>query len=153
MFTKEEAKESRLAFWKGFKRYCGKHRVDRRWVLTGVKIPSTQLKFHAGQEKALVLFQIDHRNPLRRYEVYEVFLAYQNLFAATGGDALKWEEEYDGIGGHRVSAIYFELPAVSIYHPEEWEHIYAFFVEKMPLLEELYFEYREVIHGVLSTRE
>ena len=40
MWSKEEAKELRVKFWSGFKRYCYKHRIDRRWVLTGVKIKS-----------------------------------------------------------------------------------------------------------------
>ncbi len=79
MLSKEEVKELRINFWNGFKRYCAKRRVNRHWVLTGVKIKCTQLKFYADREKALVLFQIDHKNPLRRYEVYECFLSYRKL--------------------------------------------------------------------------
>ena len=80
MYTKEEAKALRIGFWDGFKRYCQRKRAYQRWVLTGVKIRSVQLKFYVDGEKALVLFQIDHRNDLRRYEVYECFLSYQTLF-------------------------------------------------------------------------
>ena len=126
MFTKEEAKEVRLKFWEGFKRYCKRKHVYRKWVLTGVKIRSTQLKFYADREKALVLF-------------------HQTLFREECGDELKWEEEYTGIEGQEVSAIYFELRGVNLYRAEDHERIYAFFVEKMPLLEDLYFEYRDLI--------
>ena len=73
MWSKEEAKELKINFWNGFKRYCSKHKIYRKWVLTGVKIKSTQLKFYADEQKALVLFQIDHKNDLRRYEIYECF--------------------------------------------------------------------------------
>ena len=45
VFTKEEAKEIRVKFWEGFKRYCKRKHIYRKWVLTGVKIRSTQLKF------------------------------------------------------------------------------------------------------------
>lgn len=99
VFTKEEAKEIRVKFWEGFKRYCKRKHIYRKWVLTGVKIRSTQLKFYADREKALVLFQIDHKNELRRFEVYECMLSYQTLFRAECGDELKWEEEYTGIEG------------------------------------------------------
>ena len=58
MWSKEEAKELKINFWNGFKRYCSKHKIYRKWVLTGVKIKSTQLNFYADEQKALVLFQI-----------------------------------------------------------------------------------------------
>ena len=127
MFTKEEAKEIRVKFWEGFKRYCKRKHIYRKWVLTGVKIRSTQLKFYADREKALVLFQIDHKNELRRFEVYECMLSYQTLFRAECGDELKWEEEYTGIEGQEISAIYFELRGVNLYRMEDHERIYDFF--------------------------
>lgn len=150
MFTKEEAKEIRVKFWEGFKRYCKRKHIYRKWVLTGVKIPSVQLKFYVDREKALVLFQIDHRNELRRFEVYECMLSYQTLFRAECGEELKWEEEYTGIEGQEVSAIYFELSGVNLYRTEDHERIYAFFAEKMPLLEDLYYEYRDLINERLK---
>ena len=150
MFTREEIKEARLAFWEGFRQYCRRQRIYRRWVLTGVKIKSVQLKFYADERKALVLFQIDHKHVLRRFEVYECFLSYQNLFRQAAGDDLQWEEEYRGIEGQEVSAIYFELPGVNIYRQADWERIYAFFVDKMPRLEELYFEFRDLINARLK---
>ncbi|MCR9010721.1 DUF4268 domain-containing protein [Gabonibacter chumensis] len=151
MYTKEEAKAIRISFWQGFKSYCRRKRIDRRWVLTGVKIKSVQLKFFADDRKALVMFQIDHKNDLRRFEIYECFLAYRKLFAGICGSELMWEEEYEGVEkDRRVSAIFFELPGVSLYNAGDWEKIYAFFVEKMPLLEELYFEYRDLINARLK---
>lgn len=145
MFNKDEVREIRGIFWKGFKRYCFKNKIDRRWVLTGVKIKSVQLKFFADEQKALVLFQIDHKNDLRRYEVYECFQSYCKLMAESCGDDLKWDEDYVGIENRRISAIYFELPGVNINNQEEWDKIYAFFAEKMVLLEEAYWEYRDVV--------
>lgn len=153
MLTKEEAKALRINFWNGFKRYCFRLKLHRRWVLTGVKIPSVQLKFHADREKALVLFQIDHKNDLRRYEVYECFLPYRKLMEESCGPNLHWEEDYTGIEGCQVSAIYFELPEVNIDRTEDWEKIYAFFAEKMILLEEAYWEYKDLINERLKRKE
>ncbi|MCI5706906.1 MAG: DUF4268 domain-containing protein [Odoribacter sp.] len=151
MWSKEEAKELRLNFWNGFKRYCSRHHICRKWVLTGVKIKSTQLKFFVDNEKALVMFQIDHKNDLRRYEVYECFQAYRKLMAADCGEDLLWEEDYAGLGDRLISAIYFELKGVNMYRKEDWERIYAFFAEKMPLLEEAYWEYRDLISARLKS--
>ena len=151
MWSKEEAKELRVKFWNDFKRYCRKHHIDRRWVLTGVKIKSVQLKFHADDQKALVLFQIDHKNPLARYKIYETFMSYRKLMAESCGPELHWEEDYTGIGDRALSAIYFELIGVSVSNPEDWEKIYAFFAEKMVLLEDAYWEYRDLINERLKT--
>lgn len=150
MLSKEETKQLRLQFWSGFKKYCYKKHIDRRWILTGVKIKSVQLKFFADRAKALVLFQIDHKSELRRYEVYECFYAYRKLMAATCGPDLKWEEDYNGIEERTISAIYFELPQIDILNTADWEKIYAFFVEKMILLEEAYWEYRDLINESLK---
>lgn len=151
MWSKEEAKELRIKFWSGFKHYCYKKHIDRRWVLTGVKIKSVQLKFYADEEKALVMFQIDHKNGLQRYKIYEMFLSYRKLMTASCGTDLQWEEDYMGFGDHPVSAIYFELPGVNMYNPEDQDNIYAFFAEKMVLLEEAYWEYRDLINERLKT--
>ncbi len=150
MWSKEEAKEFRINFWKGFKGYCSKHRIYRKWVLTGVKIKSVQLKFYVDDQKALVLFQIDHKNEFRRYEVFESFQSYRKLMAEDCGEDLKWAEDYTGMGDRPVSAVYFELPGVNLYRKEDWERIYAFFAEKMPLLEEAYWEYRDLINERLK---
>lgn len=153
MLSKEEARELRVNFWKGFKRYCSKKKINRHWVLTGVKIKSVQLKFFADTQKALVLFQIDHKNVLRRYEIYECFLSYRKLMTGDCGVDLKWEEDYDGVEDRVVSAVYFELPGVSINRMEDWEKIYAFFVEKMIVLEEVYWEYRDLINERIKTSQ
>ena len=151
MWSKEEAKELRLNFWNGFKRYCSRQNIYLKWLLTGVKKKSTQLKFFVDNEKALVMFQIDHKNDLRRYEVYECFQAYRKLMAADCGEDLLWEEDYAGLGDRLISAIYFELKGVNMYRKEDWERIYAFFAEKMPLLEEAYWEYRDLISARLKS--
>ena len=145
MWSKDEAKELRMNFWNGFKRYCSRHAVYRKWVLTGVKIKSVQLKFYIDGQKALVLFQIDHKSDLRRYEIYECFQAYRKLMTIDCGEDLKWEEDFDEIGERSISAIYFELRDVNILRQGDWDKIYEFFAVKMPLLEEAYWEYRDAI--------
>jgi len=145
MFTKEEEKNLRILFWSSFKTYCIKNRIYRKWVLTGVKIKSTQLKFYADNNKAIVLFQIDHKNDVRRYEVYETFLPYKKLFTKVCGAGLKWNEDFTEIDNRPISAIYFKLDGVNILRKLDWNKIYAFFVEKMTILEGLYWEYKDVI--------
>lgn len=150
MYTKDEKKEIKLSFWKGFKRYCAKKRINRKWVLTGVRIPNTQLKFHSDEEKAMVLFQIDHKNFIRRYEVYEVFQSYAKLINDETDGELIWDEDYYGIGDRALSVIYFKLDNVNILTENDWGKIYSFFVDKMIKLEDVYWEYKDLIIGMLK---
>lgn len=145
MFTKEEEKNLRILFWSSFKTYCIKNSNYRKWVLTGVKIKSTQLKFYVDNNKAIVLFQIDHKNDVRRYEVYEAFLPYKKLFTKASGSDLKWNEDFTEIDNRPISAIYFKLDGVNVLRKTDWNKIYAFFIEKMTILEGLYWEYKDVI--------
>ena len=61
------------------------------------------------------------------------------------------KNQVGAVGERPVSAIYFELPGVDMYREEDWDKIYAFFAEKMVLLEEAYWEYRDLINERLKT--
>ena len=127
MYSKEEAKELKLKFWSQFRRYCGRNHIYRKWVLTGVKIKGVQLKFHADNQKALVLFQIDHKNDFRRHEVYNAFLAYRKLMADECGEDLMWAQDYTELDERVVSAIYLELPGVHFTRADVWYTVFASF--------------------------
>lgn len=149
MLSKEEAKELKLSFWTGFRRYCGSKHINRRWVLTGVKIRNTQLKFFVDREKAYAMFQIDHKTKEHRYEVFDCFATYRKLLAGMCGEDLLWERDFE-MDERLVSAVYFRLDGVNIYRKEDWEKIYDFFIEKMILLEDAYWELREAIEEQLK---
>ncbi|MCK9164022.1 MAG: DUF4268 domain-containing protein [Bacteroidales bacterium] len=150
MFDKEEKQAINTAFWNGFKTYCHKKKVKRRWLMSKISIKSTQLKFYADHNKALVLFQIDNKSDEKRLEIYSYFYAFRKLWDIEAGEGLIWEENYNGIDNSILSAVYFELRGVSIYKKEDYEKIYSFFATKMIVLEDIYLEYKEVLSNQIS---
>lgn len=150
MFTKEEKKAINKAFWDGFKTYCHKKKIKRKWLLSKISIKHTQLKFYADHKKALVLFQIDNKSEEKRLEVFSYFNAMKKLWDEDAGEGLMWSERFNGIDSNEVSAIYFQLDEVNIYKKEDHEKIYAFFVKKMTILENIYIEYGEVLADQIS---
>lgn len=150
MFSKEEKQAINKDFWEGFKTYCHKHKIKRKWLLTKISIKSTQLKFYADNKKALVLFQIDHKSGEKRQEIYSYFYAFKKLWDKEAGNDLKWCENFDGVEDKIVSAVYFELYGVNILKKEDKEYIYNFFVKKMTILEDIYLEYKEVLSYQIS---
>ncbi|HBN05191.1 MAG TPA: DUF4268 domain-containing protein [Bacteroidales bacterium] len=145
MFTKEEKKAINKAFWDGFKTYCHKKKIKRKWLLSKISIKHTQLKFYADHNKALVLFQIDNKSDEKRLEVFSYFKAMRKLWDEEAGEGLMWSERFNGIDDNEVSAIYFQLDGVNIYNKEDHNKIYDFFVKKMTILEDIYLEYGEVL--------
>lgn len=150
MFTKEEKKAINKEFWDGFKTYCHKKKVKRKWLLSKISIKHTQLKFFADHKKALVLFQIDNKSDEKRLEIYSYFNAMRKLWDEEAREGLIWCERFEGIDNNEVSAIYFELEGVNIYKKEDHEKIYSFFVKKMIILEDIYLEYGEVLADQIS---
>ena len=145
MFNREEKKEINTKFWAGFKTYCYNKRIKRRWLMSRISIKSTQLKFYADHEKALVLFQIDNKSEEKRKEIYSYFYAFRKLWDKEAGEGLVWAENYDEIEQKTLSAIYFELKGVNMYKKEDYEKIYSFFASKMVILEDIYLEYKDVL--------
>ena len=145
MFNREEKKEINTKFWAGYKTYCYNKRIKRRWLMSRISIKSTQLKFYADHEKALVLFQIDNKSEEKRKEIYSYFYAFRKLWDKEAGEGLVWAENYDEIEQKTLSAIYFELKGVNMYKKEDYEKIYSFFASKMIILEDIYLEYKDVL--------
>ena len=150
MFSKEEKQAINTSFWEGFKTYCYKRKIKRKWLLSKISIKSTQLKFYADHKKALVLFQIDNKSEEKRHEIYSYFYAMKKLWDKEAGNDLKWSEEFDEINDIIVSAVYFELTDVNIYNQDDHEKIYDFFIKKMTILEDIYMEYKEVLSHQIS---
>eukprot|EP01029_Cantina_marsupialis_P027860 TRINITY_DN774098_c0_g1_i1.p1 TRINITY_DN774098_c0_g1~~TRINITY_DN774098_c0_g1_i1.p1 ORF type:complete len:152 (-),score=22.70 TRINITY_DN774098_c0_g1_i1:221-676(-) len=148
MYTKEEAREVKVKFWDGFKRYSKtKGRKMTSWVLRGTQIKEVQLKFDLNENGAFVLLQIDSKLDSKRISVYEKFEKYKPVISETCGLELKWERDYLIEGFKEVSMIYFQLPGAIVYKKEEWETYYQFLFEKMSILEEAYLDVKEVIQN------
>lgn len=148
MYTKEEAREVKVKFWDGFKRYSKtKGRKMTSWVLRGTQIKEVQLKFDLNENGAFVLLQIDSKLDSKRISVYEKFEKYKPVISETCGPELKWERDYLIEGFKEVSMIYFQLPGAIVYKKEEWETYYHFLFEKMSILEEAYLDVKEVIQN------
>jgi hypothetical protein len=149
MYTKEEAREFRVQFWDGFKRYSKKKgRKMTSWVLKGTQVKEAQLKFDLNERGAFVALQIDSKSDQKRYQVFEKFEKYKPVIVDTCGEELKWEKDYFIENFKDVSMIYFHLEGANVYKKEEWETYFQFLFTKMTLLEEAFLDVKDVILGL-----
>ena len=149
MYTREEAKQFRIQFWDGFKRYSKKSgRKMTTWVLKGTQIKEAQLKFDLNERGAFVMLQIDSKSDQKRHSVFEKFEKYKPVMMEVCGSDLQWDKDYFVEGFKEVSMIYFHMEKASVYRKEEWEKYYEFFFTKMTLLEEAFLDVKEVVQSV-----
>ncbi len=142
MFSKEESRLLREAFWINF----GKS-FPRKWILYDTKIKGLSFKFHFDTKSALVALDLedDLENRIRYWE------KLQSLKSILLDDYLPeaiFEDTYFLENGKEISRIYVPLKEkVSIHNKNTWQTIMEFFNETMNLFESFFQEYEDIIKG------
>ena len=115
MYTKDELRELKIAFWESFAAYCelqpylqGRKKI---WILYDTKIKGVELKFDATRNGAYVILEINHRQEDLRLEMFEKLSWYKEILEKDFNDDLS------GIyallrKGKEVARIYTEKTAL-----------------------------------------
>ncbi|MCH4896805.1 DUF4268 domain-containing protein [Marinilabiliaceae bacterium JC040] len=140
MYTKEEEKDIKREFWEEFRRYCKQNKIRRRWLLNHISVSSSQLKFDANREKAVVGIQVDHKKISKKHLIFSYWEAYKVIIEDSMGESLIWDKEYLSNDNRFVSFAYFKLDGVNFLNKNDWEKIFKFFAEKMIKIEDMYYE-------------
>ena len=84
MYTKDELRELKIAFWESFAAYCevqpylqGRKKI---WILYDTKIKGVELKFDATRNGAYVILEINHRQEDLRLEMFEKLSWYKETY-------------------------------------------------------------------------
>lgn len=149
MFSKEEAKELREAFWDEFRQISSGRRARKNlpgnWMLDQTGIKALNLRFHVDREVAQVGIDLETRNMDKRIELYEKLESLKKLLEQAMGTPLIWELEYIRENGKSVSRIYLQKNDVDIYNRETWAEAHQFMYENMMKLEAFFREYRDYL--------
>lgn len=149
MFKKEEAKEIKVQFWENFRKYCKTKKVRRRWLMNNISVKSSQLKFDANRECAIVGIQIDDKKIEKKYLIFSYWKAYKMLIEDIVGEQLTWEKDYLSNDNRFVSMAYLKLDNVDYLNINDHEKIYDFFIKKMILIENAYLEIGDsIVEGI-----
>ena len=142
MFSKEESRQLREAFWTSF----GKS-FPRKWILYDTKIKGFSFKFHFDTKIALVALDLedDLENRIKYWE------KLQSLKAILVSDYISeviFKEEYFLENGKEISRIYLPLELkVSIHNKNTWRDVMVFFNETMNQFELFFEEYRDILES------
>ena len=147
MFSKEEAKSLREAFWSQFKILSAKRRLKKKlpasWILNHTGIKALNLRFHVDRHVAQVGIDLETRNMEKRLELFEKLESVKKDPRESHAEPMIWEIEYMRENGKSVSRIYQQIEGVDIYNPDTWSTAHEFMYDKMMKLENFYREYRD----------
>lgn len=144
MYTKDELRELKIAFWESFAAYCevqpylqGRKKI---WILYDTKIKGVELKFDATRNGAYVILEINHRQEDLRLEMFEKLSWYKETLEKDFNDGLIWDICFVRETGKEVARIYTEKTGIDIHRREHWGEFFHFMAPKMYLLERNFLE-------------
>ncbi|GGK32277.1 hypothetical protein GCM10007962_28340 [Yeosuana aromativorans] len=140
MFSKEESRQLRHAFWTSF----GKS-FPRKWILYDTKIKGFSFKFHFDTKSALVALDLED-DLENRITYWEKLQSLQSILKADYLPDAIFEETYILDNEKEISRIYVPLEQkVSIHNKNSWREVMEFFNQKMGLFESFFEDYKDIL--------
>ena len=149
MYSKEEKKRLVQTFWDLFDKYCNSYSElkgrKKKWILYDTGVSRVDLKFDVGRQNARVILEINHRDEVRRLELYEKIEQYKAIIEQDFEEGLIWDFAFLRDNGQEVCRIYTQLDGVDLHRQNQWPEIYQFFAENMLKLERNFLEIRDLL--------
>ncbi len=148
MFSKEEAKQIRLEFWRKLdnrtRRLPGQGGRKKKWISKRTEIKGLDLRFDVDREKAIVALEINHNQEEKRLALYERLEACKKIFEDSFGKPLTWDYLYEKPTGKHVCRVYVEMDA-DLYGKEEWPQVSYFLIDNMMRMEKAFLEVKDFL--------
>lgn len=152
MYSKEEARLLRKAFWEAFANYTKFYSIKIgepvSWMLYKTGIKGLELKFEVEKKEVRVILEVNARSEDRRFDIFVELDKYRNVINEGFGSHLYWEEEVVLLENKKVAQIYTELLGVTYHNKDKWPQIFEFMASNMFQLQSNF----ELIHDVLKEK-
>lgn len=139
MFSKEESRKLREAFWIAF----GKS-YPRKWILYKTGKKGLAFKFHFDLKQAMVSLDVDG-DLEQRIETWEKLVSLKSLFQDEYLSDAIFEDYYLLENQKEISRIYIEKTNVSIHNKNTWQETMIFLHSNMICFEEFYLAYEDIL--------
>ena len=140
MYSREESKKVRQAFWTSFGR-----NYPRKWLLYNTRIKDLSLKFTFTRRIAEVSIDLDATDEIMRQYYFEKLQSLQTILKEEFLPDAAFAKEYELENGKIISRIYVTKEGVNIHNMKQWPEVQNWLAEKMNALEIFFLEYRDFI--------
>ena len=118
MYSKEEEKNIRMAFWEGFRKYSTPKRrkqgKPRKWMMQNTGIKAIDLKFYIGSKQASVSLDVVAKSLDRRVAIWNKLLGLKRLLNEIFDQEVVWNDLFMLESGKEIIRIAVYLDDVNI---------------------------------------
>ena len=149
MYSKEEKKNIKIAFWEGFKTYSSPKRrklgKNKNWVMQNTGIKAIDLKFDINNKMASVSLDVVSKSLDNKVAYWGKLLSLKTLLNDSFDRKVIWEEMFLLYSGKEIIRIGVIYQDVNIMDKACWDEVYEFFFKQMITLEDWFEEYKDII--------
>jgi Domain of unknown function (DUF4268) len=152
VFTKEESKGLKVAFWTAFGIYMRQfppaHDPKTKWVNYHTGIRGIYFRLEAGSGMVRVSITLEHSDPGIRALFYGQWEELKTILESASLQTWTWLPETYLQDGRAISRIYVEKGNVSIFSRPDWPEIFEFMSGALVPLDETWAECHEVFRDL-----
>lgn len=148
MFTKDEEKALKGAFWGTLTQKIQKYRSvsGRRvnWFKYRTGLNEIFVRVEVDQHGCKVCIDLQFKNDGIRELFYEQFLETKTVFENTMVSPVKWQPNYEHAYGTVVSRISVENNTTNLYRQEDWPEMHEFLITHLRRVDEYWNDFGEL---------
>jgi hypothetical protein len=149
MYSRQEKKDIRLAFWVEFGQKSAqlkiRNRLGKHWLLHKTEISGVRLCFSVTDAFAQVAIELIMKPETERLRWFMKMEALRSKFEKAFGKALVWELNYNRENLRDTSRIFFQIDEVSILRKDQWDTIHSFLIDNMLKLERAWLRNKDLL--------
>lgn len=153
MFSKEEEKALRSAFWGTLTTKAQKHRSvsGRRinWFKYPTGLNDIYIRVEADQHGCRVCIDMQFKNDGIRELFYEQFLETKTVFENTIGSPIIWNPHYKHPYGTEVARISMENNSTNLFKQEDWPEMHGFIINHLRKVDAYWEDFGELYKTLL----
>lgn len=146
MYSRQEASRLKQEFWTAFGLYMqpvpSEDGEKINWVNYKTGEKHIVFRMQATNNRALIAFEINHKDAGMRALYFEQLLQLKNIFLAAANGNWNWQQEFTEDEGRTVSRVYQELDGFSIYNKQDWPQLISFFKQGIMALDRFWSQVR-----------
>lgn len=147
MFSKEEIKENRIAFWTKLEGQLSKKKSVEgskiNWMSYPTGVKHLYFRMEADEEAVRLVIDLQFPDAGIREIYYEQFLEFQNILEERF-KSMEWIKEHEHWNGKTVSRISIERRDVTINELGDWDKMHLFLKLNFVKLDAFWSEFGEV---------
>lgn len=154
MYTREELKAIRTAFWSDFKSYMSKHKSSNgrrmNWLNYPSEVPFIFIRLDADANGARFLFDIQAKDAGIRAIIWEQMYELKAVLEAEMGTEGVWLENCSSASVPQFNRISWERNDLNFFDPKDKKAIFAFFEDRLVHFDAFYQDFKDILTNLVN---